>query len=238
MPCSTPTCRPIGGQTTFPADTSGPSVSVDLDNYFDNLKFAIMGSFEAKKGRWGGFTDLLYVDFGKNESGTRDLVIGGIEIPASASASVNFDLKATMWTLAGEYAFVAYPSTTMDLFAGARMINLKQDINWGLDGAIGGIPTAGRTGERSTSETNWDAIIGVKGRWYFGGENRWFVPYYADIGTGQSDFTWQLYGGVGYSYKQWDFIAAWRYVDYDLGDSRPISEISMNGPQLGIAYRW
>ena len=46
-----------------------------------------MGSFEAKKGRSGGFTDLMHMDIGGNKSGTRDFSIGGIQIPAGASGS-------------------------------------------------------------------------------------------------------------------------------------------------------
>jgi hypothetical protein len=30
----------------------------------------------------------------------------------------------------------------------------------------------------------------------FGDKREWFVPYYADVGTGQSERTWQLYGGL------------------------------------------
>ena len=35
----------------------------------------------------------------------------------------------------------------------------------------------------------------------FGPNREWFVPYYADIGTGQSDFTWQAIGGIGYAFS-------------------------------------
>jgi hypothetical protein len=35
----------------------------------------------------------------------------------------------------------------------------------------------------------------VKGR--FALDEHWFVPYYADLGTGESDLTWQIAGGIG-----------------------------------------
>ena len=77
----------------------------------------------------------------------------------------------------------------------------------GTEGNIGGIPATGRTGESNVGRTNWDGIVGVKGRWHFGAEHRWFVPYYVDIGTGDSDFTWQAMAGIGYSWAHWD---VWR----------------------------
>jgi hypothetical protein len=39
------------------------------------------------------------------------------------------------------------------------------------------------------SVNNWDAIVGLKGRATFGEEHRWFVPYYLDVGTGESSLT-------------------------------------------------
>lgn len=228
----------LSGESNFPGNGTSPDVTVDVDKIIDNIKFVMMGSFEAKKGRWGGFTDLIYMDVGSNKSGTRDLSIGGIEVPGTASASVNYDLKGWIWTIAGEYALVSQPGMTMDVFAGARMVDLEQDINWGLEGNIGGIPAPGRTGESSVGRTNWDGIVGVKGRWHFGNDNRWFVPYYVDVGTGESDLTWQAMAGIGYSWKHWEVAAAWRYLDYDMGSGRPFSELSLNGPQLAVAYRW
>ena len=211
---------------------------MDADKLLENLNFVFFGSLEAKKGRWGTFTDLMYVNVGDNKSGIHDFVVGGTPIPGTASASVNYDLKAWVWTIAGEYVFVSQPGASMDLFAGARMLDLEQKIDWGIEGNIGGIPIAGRTGARSTGDTNWDFVIGAKGRLRFGADNRWFVPYYLDVGTGQSDFTWQAMGGLGYAWQSIDFFVAYRHLDYDLGDSKPFSDLSLSGPVIAVAFRW
>jgi len=129
-------------------------VTVDVDKIIDNIKFVMMGSFEAKKGRWGGFTDLMYLDVGSNKSGTRDISIGGIEVPGTASASVNYDLKGWIWTIAGEYALVSQPGMTMDVFAGARVVDLEQDINWDLKATSAGFPhRAARASRTSAAPT-------------------------------------------------------------------------------------
>lgn len=67
---------------------------------------------------------------------------------------------------------------------------------------------------------------------------RGFVPYYVDFGTGESDFTWQAMAGIDDSCKHWDVVAAWRHLDNDMGSGRPLSELSRNGPQWAVAYRW
>jgi hypothetical protein len=41
--------------------------------------------------------------------------------------------------------------------------------------------------------------VGVKGRYTFGDDGKWFVPFYLDVGTGQSQLTWQISSGLGYS---------------------------------------
>ena len=61
-----------------------------------------------------------------------------------------------------------------------------------------------------------DAIVGLRGRRNIGGE-QWFVTYYADVGAGDSDLTWQANVGAGYAFGWGDVVLAYRYLDYDEG---------------------
>ncbi len=79
-----------------------------------------MGSLEAQKGRWGAFTDILYVDLGNSKSGTRDIAVGGGRLPVGVTADAQLDLKGTVWTLAGNYRALSTPDSTLDVFAGAH----------------------------------------------------------------------------------------------------------------------
>ena len=63
----------MGGSTTFPQSDAGSSVTVDAKTIIDNLKFVFMGSLGAHNGRWGMFTDVIYMDLGNTKSGTRDI---------------------------------------------------------------------------------------------------------------------------------------------------------------------
>lgn len=228
----------VDAQSKFPSDGTDPGVSVNVGKIIDELQFVFMGSLEAKKGRWGAMTDVIYLDIGGDHSGTRDLAIGEIPIPASASAAVDYNLEGWIGMFAGEYAVVSQPAHTMDVFSGARVIEIEQQIDWELQGDIGGISEEGRSGNATVGRTNWDAIIGMKGRWRYQAENRWFVPYYLDVGTGESNFTWQTMAGLGYSWQWIDTFAAWRYLDYDLGEGRPLSSLSLNGPLVSMRFHW
>jgi len=215
-----------------------PSISVNADQLIGNLKFAFMGWFAAQKGPWGMFTDIIYVDVSGSKSSTRALSIGGITLPASITADANLDVKSTLWTIAGSYRFVAMPETTFDVLAGARDIVLKQSPDWQFSADIGPFVGPGRQGSSSVRIDKWDAIIGAKGRFAFGDRREWFVPYYFDVGTGESQLTWQAIGGIGHSYSWGDLIAVCRYLDYHFKSDQAFANFSLNGPAIGVAFHW
>lgn len=231
----------IDGSTTFPTGTTA-NIGVDASQIIHNLKFTVMGTLQAQKGPLVLFTDLLYVDVSGSKSATRDFSVGGplghIEIPAAINADFTLDIKSTLWTLAWGYRLVASPETTLDLFAGARLLQLKQNLGWQFNADLGPFMGPGRQGSSEVSANNWDGIIGAKGRFSFGDRREWFVPYYVDVGTGQSQLTWQAYGGLGYNFDWGSVFAVWRYIDYRFNSSEAFGSLSMNGPALGVALHW
>jgi hypothetical protein len=64
------------------------------------------------------------------------------------------------------------------------------------------------------------------------------VPYYLDIGAGDSDFTWQAIAGVGYSFGWGDVLGVWRYLDYDTPNNDPIQNADFNGPAIGVTFHF
>lgn len=229
----------LDGTTQFPASgASGPSFKVDASTILDNLSFAFMGTFEAQRGNWGVFVDYFYANVDGSVSGTRDFSLGQVGIPASASANFDLSVKTNLLTMAGTYAVVEEPTYSVAVLAGARMLSVDQTLNWTLNGNLAPIVLPGRTGSVDASLTNWDAIVGVRGRLRFGDDRRWFVPYYADVGGGQSKLTWQVWGGIGYSFKWGEIAAAWRYLDYEFKSGDPLQTLSFNGPAVGVIFNW
>lgn len=227
----------ISGSTTFPAGT-GSGINADADKIIDHLKFAFMGTLEAQNGRWGAFTDVMYLNVGGSKSGTRDLTIGGVELPAGVSSNASLDIKATVWTLAANYRVLAAPDAGYDVFAGARLLTIKERLGWEFSANVGPVMGPGQTGSSETKLDNWDAIVGVKGRLNFGQSREWFVPYYVDVGTGDSNLTWQAIAGIGYAFRWGEVVAAWRYLDYDAKSGKKIEGLNLNGPAIGVAFRW
>jgi hypothetical protein len=228
----------LSGTSSAPADVNGTPISVDADKLVDSLKFTVMGSFEAHNGRWGLFTDLLYLDLGGNKQQSRDFSLGGALPPSGTTADLDWDFKGTIWTFAGEYRVVVDPTITVDALAGMRWFDVKTTARWSITGNLGPIIPAGRTGSSENKVSIVDGIVGVRGRARLGAASPWSVPFYLDIGTGDSDLTWQAMGGISYSFKWGEITAAWRYLAYDMKPGKTFSDVSFSGPLIGATWRW
>jgi hypothetical protein len=226
----------LGGSTAFPGNAS--SIDVSADKLISNLKFAFMGAFEAQKGFFGVFTDVMYVNAGGSKSDTRDLAIGGVQLPAGVTANASLDIKGWVWTLAATYRAVTTPDVSLDTFAGTRLLSVSENLRWDFSADVGPFVGPARQGSNEQSINNWDGIIGLKGRLNFGAAREWFIPYYVDVGTGASHFTWQGMAGLGYAFRWGEVIAVWRYLAYDFNSGKAIESLNFNGPALGAAFRW
>jgi opacity protein-like surface antigen len=227
----------LGGETSFPPDGGGPSIDVTADQILDSLNFVFMAAVDGRKGPWGLATDVVYIDLGATKQSTRDFRLGQVDIPGSVTAKLGLDVTGWLWTLSGSYAVVERDDHSLHALAGARLLVLEESLDWTLNGDISSLPLD-RSGTASDREEQWDAIVGVKGRAEFGAERRWYVPYYVDVGAGESDFTWQGMLGLGYRFDSVEVSGVWRYLDYDLGESTPIKSIDFNGPAVGVTYRF
>jgi len=227
----------LGGSTAFPVVTGGSDISVDPGKLVDSLESAFMGSFNAHNGRWGMFTDVVYLDLSGTKSNSRDFTIGG-GVPAGTTANLDWNLKGVAWTLAGEYRVSSDANFTMDVLAGARYFDLDTTLGWGISGSLGSLPPASTSGTSKVGISVWDGVVGVKGRYVLGAERKWSVPFYLDVGTGQSDLTWQAAGGISYAFQWGEVNALWRYVGYELESGSYIKDINFNGPMVGATFRW
>jgi len=227
----------IGGRITFPNGQSS-DISVSANDLLNHTNMAALASFEVRKGTWGMFTDVMYQNIGAFRSGYRNMTIGDVGLPADVSASADLDVKVTFWTLAATYRVVAAEDAALDLFAGARLADEKVNLNWTLNGNVGQFPLPGQAGRLSQNDHVIDPLVGLKGRLAFGTDLKWFVPYYGDIGTGDSQLTWQAMAGLGYAFNWGEIIGAYRYLDYNFKSDSKIDNLNLSGPMLGVAFHW
>ena len=126
------------------------------------------------------------------------------------------------------YSIFENDTFKLDLLAGARYLYMDVDLQVNLDGV--------RDRERSRSGDVWDGIVGVKGEVML--NEKWYMPYYADVGTGDSDLTFNLFGGIGYRFSRVDLIAGWRYLRWNFDDDTVLDNMYINGPIVGAKIRF
>ena len=228
----------ISGQTRFNDATGGGEFEIDVKDILDNLEFTFQGGFDARKGQWGVVTDLIYMSVGNSKRNTQEGTIGGSQIPVDASARVELDMKSWIWTTAGYYRVVEQSNASFDVLAGLRYIDVEQTLDWSFSGNVGDIPLPGREGQGEATLSNWDFVVGLRGRFNFGSNGSWYVPYYLDVGTGDSDFTWQAAAGLGYAFNWGEITGVWRFLDYELDSDAAVADMSFNGPAIGATFRW
>jgi hypothetical protein len=216
------------------AALGGANLSTEIgpNDYLENLQFAIMATGEARKGLWSIFTDIIYIDFGDQETHARSLT-GPLGQPLEAiDRDTETGLSSTVWTLAGAYTLARSPTYNFDVLAGFRYLDLNRDLKWSLAGSQDILPASGRV---SQDESVWNGIVGFKGQVRLG-DGHWFIPYYADIGTGSSNWTWQALVGLGYGFGWGDLSLSIRSLSYDF--DKDDADLRMTGPALGVSFRW
>lgn len=179
-----------------------------------------------RKGSWSGFTDLLYMDIGGDSSKS-------VIVPDGSSQTVaegELDFSTWVWTLAAAYSPWQSENSHLDLLFGARGLGLDVDLD------ITGLGPM--QGELKLSETRkiWDGIVGVKGRIRL--NEHWFIPYYLDMGTGDTGLTWQMAGGIGYGFGWGDIVLDYRHLEYGQSDDEFIQNLTLSGGRLGIVFQF
>lgn len=221
---------------------ASPNVEVGPVDYLEALDIGGMLALGARKGKWSVFTDLIYLDFSAEKSTVKSVNFTGTHVSVGAGLDVTTasSLEGFQWTFAGGYNFVQSERATLDLFGGFRYFGVEASIDWALTAAITS-PVGGkafpRSGTLSQSEDLLDAIVGGRGRVNLG-KSKWYLPYYLDIGTGSSDFTWQGLLGVAYAFKWGDIKLAYRHLDYNTDEGKLLEDFRFSGPAFGATFRF
>jgi len=200
-----------GWYASLGGDTaSGSDIDVETDTLIDDLDFAFMGAFGAQKGKWSFGLDVIYMDLEDDTTGR----LGG---------NINVEVENWIVTPLAGYNVLDSDKTRLDIVAGARYLSLKTDL----------------TTERldlSVNDHVWDVIVGLRGEIKL--DEKWYLPFYGDIGTGDSELTWQVSGGIGYRFEKFDVVVTYRYLNWEFDDSRVFDTLDVSGPQAGVKIRF
>jgi len=221
-----------------------PETGVDDKSLIDYLDGAFMIGGEVKKDRWLLLTDFLYVGFGNTDSEVKAVnfnpgVRGFDPINSSVNTHTQTSLNGKAWTLLGGYR-VLEGAADVDLMGGLRYFGLNASTEWDLTSPVQD-PSSGASlsssGTASDSTHVWDGLFALHGRLHLG-KTRWFLPFYADVGAGESRLTWQAFGGAGYAFKWLDVSLTYRTIYYDERGDGLMDQLSFTGPAASFAFRF
>lgn len=198
------------------------SVSLSPSDWWSALNMAFFINAEARKGDWSIFTDYMYSDFGGAKSRA-----GGLGI---VNADARLDLTMTMWTTVGSYTAWRSGTSHLDALAGFRYLGLKDALSFNV--SVGPIVLVNE--QASGEDKYWDFIAGVKGEANLSEDGKWFLPYYADIGTGKDNWTWQAMAGVGYRFGWGNVNLSIRNVSYNFDANN--ATMRLTGGQIGASF--
>lgn len=204
----------ISATTPFPDSDDG---SVDAEQIIDDLKMVFMGGYSGRNDTWSVYGDLIYVDLGNSKSHT---------FPNDDVADISLDMKAMLISGGIGYNVVNNESGILDVIAGVRYLDLKVDLTTDLF----------ENRNLSVSKDFTDFVFGVRGLMNI--NENWYIPYEADIGTGDSEVSWQLFAGLGYRYDWGDVKLGYRYLKYDMEDDAIVEDLTLNGAVLGVSIKF
>jgi hypothetical protein len=209
------------------------AIGVEPHQYLNSLRFASMLTGEARKDRLAIFSDVIYMNL--TNSATEQRIIttrSGARVPITIDTQVR--LTQGLWTLGGSYTLARSGGSSIDALLGFRLNAMGGTVGIQLHGPPP-LPSALANGQQSP--TYVDAIAGFRGQIAL--NDRWFIPYYADAGTGASDFTWQGAGGIGTSLGHGDLMLVYRDISYNWAGQNTLQRrMELSGPALGYRFKF
>lgn len=194
-------------------------VNARFPDIFRNLDFALMGTFEARKGNWMILTDAMYMSL----SGKR-------VTPSPFFSDIDVEVKETIIDPEVGYRVVRRERGAIDLLAGVRIWHVKPHLTFQ--------PRILPLVDVEESK-NWaDPVVGVRGTAQL--SPRVFVTSKFDVGGFgiSSDFTGQVFGGAGFQLNpRIAVVGGYRYLRVDYFDDPFIFKTTMSGIVLGAKFK-
>ena len=212
---------------------TGADVDVSFDDILDNLEMTIMGSFGARKGKWSLLADAMYMNIVQSDGGSETIPTMDGDAEVTRRVDVDVDMKSWITNFGAGYNLVNNEKTALDLVGGVRYVWMDLDLKLDL-AHEGEMLQTSRQVKVSDSDSILDGVIGLKGQYNI--NDKWFIPYYADIGAGESDLTWQAMTGVGYRFKWCDVLLTYRHLDYEFDSDFLMKDLTVSGVAMGAKF--
>jgi len=198
-------------------DPDGENDTISFNDIVKNLEMVLMGGLGGRKDKLGFQIDAIYLDVSDQDEST---VIPGL------LTLTEVELTTTILTPMATYRVVEDGQLSLDLLGGARYLHM--DLTLKFD---------------EISSTNddaniFDGIVGFRGDIKLNKD--WHLPFYYDIGKGDTELTYQAFAGINYKYSSFDLAAGYRYLKFKFDDDEDfgnvLNHLIIKGPLIGVKY--
>ncbi len=209
----------IGGESA-----TGTDLDISFSDILDNLDISLMGGVVATKGRFTLLGDFIYMDLAHTN---KDRVTLG---PDTVNSKIDIEMTAWVINLLGGYKVYHGDTFSLDVVGGARYL----DIDIRVDARVGD------SDDVDGDSDIWNSVVGLSGKYSL--TDKWFLTAYGDVGTGDTNLTWQARVGIRYVIELWELLAGYRYLawEFDDGDTMgsSLNELTLSGPYFGVGYNF
>jgi hypothetical protein len=196
---------------------NGDTLKMSFSDIIDNLDMTFMGALNARKDKWSLLGDFIYMNLSHDMNGSID---------NSVPTKLDVEMKAWIVTLAGGYTLVDTGKYSLELLGGGRYLWVDVPVKFEI---------GQQKRKVSPSRSGWDGIVGVRGKVDLA--DKWYMSYYLDAGTGESESTWQGIAGLNYQFKTLDAGFGYRYLNFNI-NSDQIDDLTIKGPYAGVRFRF
>lgn len=194
-------------------------LDISFNDIISNLDMTLMGLVEARKARIGFFGEIFYVG-----------VSTDADTPGPAFPGADYEQDLWGVSLGASYALTQSSTGHLDALAGFRLWDLDNDLKL----RPGSLPSREISGQESWN----DFFVGLKGRTSL--NERWFLSGWGMLAVaGDSDSSWDLFGGVGYEFSDTlslDIGYRHQVIDYENGDF--LYDVELSGPIIGLIIQF
>jgi hypothetical protein len=210
----------LWGPTVRGNTASGSDIKLSFKDIVNSRKAAYMAMLSAENGKWSLKADLLYMDLLDTNRSTSDPL--GIPL----KSKVDVELQAFTTTLLGGYRVYEREAFRLELLGGARLLWIQADTDVRIAG-----PNQIIRSSASDSSSVWDAVVGFRAETDLA--DKWYTTFYGDIGTGDSDYTWQALWSINYRFKSLDASLGYRHLEFNLDKGAALDDLKIRGPFVG-----
>jgi len=201
------------------------SVGDVFQTVLDDLKFAAMVDFEARKDKFIVMANVDYLNLGGSYS--------------QAPITVNYDIDLLIVGMNLGWRFADLPVNADSRFSVDGLVGFRYSY---LDMSLSAFDSSAGASAAVESNQWWiDPVIGARLQLRLG--DRWRFAVRGDVGgvggSHSSDLTWQTVLMAGYQFNDVFLLGVgWRWLSYDYDATDFVFDVTMSGPFIAFSFEF